>query len=64
MKNNNIKLSDLMTADQALKLIDYCESLEKRVENLENEVKALRAEQLWRPVYESVENYIINKEIY
>ena len=46
-----------MSADQALKIIEYCESLEKRITNLENENRALRAEQLWAPVYESVRMY-------
>ena len=57
MEQNKIKLSDLMTAAQAAKIIEYCESLEKRIENLENEVKALRYEQTWAPVYEQVRIY-------
>lgn len=56
-QNNNFKLSDLMTADQALKILEYCESLEKRVENLENEVKALRYELTWKDVYDNVRMY-------
>lgn len=56
-QNNNFKLADLMNAEQALKIIDLLENLEKRVENLENENRALRAEQLWAPVYESVKMY-------
>lgn len=39
-----MKLSDLMTAEQALKIIDLLESLEKRVENVENEVIAIKNE--------------------
>lgn len=52
-----MKLSDLMTAKQALKILEYCESLEKRIENLENENKALRAYQTWGSVYETVRMY-------
>lgn len=65
MKNqdNKIKLSDLMTAAQALKIIEYCESLEKKIENLENEVKALKAEQLWGSVYETVRMYTESENI-
>lgn len=37
-----MKLSDLMTAEQALKIIDLLESLEKRVENLENELPNIK----------------------
>lgn len=39
-----MKLSDLMTAEQALKIIDILEDLVKRIENLENEVENLKAE--------------------
>lgn len=39
-----MKLSDLMTAEQALKLLELLEDLTKRVENLENEVETLKAE--------------------
>ena len=46
-----------MTAEQALRIIDLLEDLEKRVENLENENRSLRAEQLWAPVYETVRMY-------
>lgn len=46
-----------MTAKQALKILEYCESLEKRIENLENENKALRAYQTWGSVYETVRMY-------
>jgi hypothetical protein len=46
-----------MTAAQALKIIEYCESLEKRVENLENENKALRYELTWKDVYDNVRMY-------
>lgn len=38
-----MKLSDLMTAEQALKLLELLEDLTKRVENLENEVENLKA---------------------
>ena len=57
MEKTKIKLSDLMTAAQAAKILEYCESLERRIENLENENKALRAQQVWGPVYESVRMY-------
>lgn len=33
-----------MTADQALKIIDLLEAIEKRVENLENEVISIKNE--------------------
>lgn len=39
-----MKLSDLMTADQALKIIELLESQEKRIENLENEVISIKNE--------------------
>ena len=39
-----MKLSDLMTAEQALKLLELLEDLTKKVENLENEVENLKAE--------------------
>lgn len=39
-----MKLSDLMTAEQALKLLELLEDLTKRVENLENEIENLKAE--------------------
>lgn len=61
-EQKKISISDLMTAEQATKIIEYCESLEKRIENLENEVKALRANQLWGPVYEIVRIYSEKEE--
>lgn len=39
-----MKLSDLMTAEQALKIIKLLEDLTKRLENLENEVENLKTE--------------------
>lgn len=39
-----MNLSDLMTADQALKIIELLEAIEKRVENLENEVINIKNE--------------------
>ena len=39
-----MKLSDLMTAEQALELLDKLEELTKRIENLENEVKNLKSQ--------------------
>lgn len=39
-----MKLSDLMTAEQALKIIKLLEDLTKRIENLENEVENLKTE--------------------
>ena len=33
-----MKLSDLMTAAQALKIIEMLEDITKRIENLENEI--------------------------
>lgn len=62
MEKNKIKLSDLMTAEQALKIISLLEDLEKRVENLENENRALRAQQTWGPVYETVNMYMNREE--
>ena len=38
------KLSDLMTADQALEIIDYLESLETRIIDLERQVENLKNE--------------------
>lgn len=38
-----MKLSDLMTAAQALKLLELLEDLTKKVENLENEVENLKS---------------------
>lgn len=34
-----MKISDLMTAEQALKILEMLEDLTKRLENLENERK-------------------------
>lgn len=34
-----MKISDLMTADQALRIIEMLEDLTKRIENLENAQK-------------------------
>lgn len=39
-----MKLSDLITAEQALKLLELLEELTKRIENLENEVENLKAQ--------------------
>ena len=39
-----MKLSDLMTSEQALKIIELLESQEKRIENLENEVINIKNE--------------------
>lgn len=39
-----MKLSDLLTAEQALKIIELLEDLTKRIENLENEVENLKAQ--------------------
>lgn len=38
------KLSDLMTADQALEILDYLESLETRIIDLEKQVANLKNE--------------------
>lgn len=38
-----MKLSDLMTAEQALELLDKLEELTKRIENLENELENLKS---------------------
>lgn len=38
-----MKLSELMTAEQALKLLELLEDLTKKVENLENEVENLKS---------------------
>lgn len=37
-----MKLSDLMTAEQALKIIEMLQDLTKRLENLENEVENIK----------------------
>lgn len=42
-----MKLSDLMSAEQALKILEKLEEIEKRIENLEREQKA----QLWKDIY-------------
>ena len=42
-----MKLSELMTAEQALKILEKLESIEKRIENLENENRA----QEWKSIY-------------
>ena len=39
-----MKLSDLMTAEQALKIIEMLEDLTKKVENLENEIENIKNE--------------------
>lgn len=39
-----MKISDLMTAEQALKIISMLEDLTKRLENLENEERDHRYE--------------------
>lgn len=39
-----MKLSDLMTAEQALKLLELLEDLTKRIENLENEIENIKNE--------------------
>ena len=49
-----MKLSDLMTAEQALKIIEHIESLEQRIVDLEHKVENLENEKL---------NYV-KKEIY
>lgn len=38
-----MKLSDLMTAEQALELLDKLEELTKRIENLEKELENLKS---------------------
>lgn len=37
-----MKLSDLLTAEQALKIIELFEDLTKKIENLENEVENIK----------------------
>lgn len=51
------KLSDLMTAKQAIEIIDTITELQKRVINLENEVQALRTELTWHEVTLNTEYY-------
>lgn len=41
-----MKLSDLMTAEQALKIIKMLEDITKRVENLENEIENIKNERI------------------
>lgn len=43
-----MKLSDLMTAEQALKIIEMLEDLTKRIENLENEIENIKNERTIR----------------
>ena len=61
-KQNKITLSDLMTSEQALRIIDLLEGLEKRLENAENEIQALKTQQTWAPVYETVRMYAEKEE--
>lgn len=43
-----MKLSDLMTAEQALKIIEMLEDITKRVENLENEIENIKNERTFK----------------
>lgn len=43
-----MKLSDLMTAEQALKIIEMLEDLTKRIENLENEIENIKNERTFK----------------
>lgn len=60
-----MKLKDLMTAQQALEILDYIKSLESRIKDLELEVQNLKNEQSilsWRDINLQTEIYNIYKE--
>lgn len=52
-----MRIQDLMTAKQALDIIDILTELQNKVTNLENEVKALRTELAWHEVNQCTEYY-------
>ena len=59
------KLSDLLTAAQAQKIIDLLNEQQKQIEDLEKEVQNLKNEQsilAWRDVNLQTEIYNIYKE--
>lgn len=59
------KLSDLMTAEQALQIIDLLNKQQQKIEDLEKEVENLKHSQsnlAWRDVYTQTEIYKIYKE--
>jgi len=58
------KLQDLMTSDQALEILDYLESLETRIIDLEKQVSNLKnaqSELNWKDINLQTEIYKIYK---